>query len=124
MKGNLTEWVNLVMYGVTLLVFITGTALALWRARREKQGAQAEELQRIDSARGILESLLNGSVFGLVTAAEKEYGDGMGAVKKSAVLAELLRLLPERWRVLFDADTLGLLIEDGLAAAKEVWAKP
>ena len=123
MKGNLAEWINLVLYGVTLLLFIAGGVLALWRLRREKQGAQAEELARIDTARDTLEALLRGSVFGLVTAAEREYGAGMGPVKKSAVLAELLKLLPERWRALFDADTLGLLIESGLAAAKEVWAK-
>ena len=84
MKNNLTEWVNLAAYSVTLLLFITGTALALWRIHREKKGAQAEELARYDQARGTLESLLHGSVLRLVTAAEREYGAGMGAVKKSA----------------------------------------
>jgi len=123
MEGNLTQWINLVFYGVTLLLLVTGGLLALWRGRREKQGAQAEELTRIDAARSTLEALLRGSVFGLVTAAEREYGAGMGPVKKSAVLAELLRLLPAQWRTLFDADILGMLIEGGLAAAKEVWAK-
>jgi len=123
MQTNLAELVNLAVYGVTLLLFIAGTALALWRARRERKGAQAAELARCDQARDTLESLLRGSVLRLVTAAEQEYGARMGAVKKSAVLTELLKLLPAQWRTLFDADTLGRLIENGLAAAREVWAK-
>ena len=123
MKDNLAQWLDLAVYGAALLLFIAGGALALWRAHREKRGAQAAELARCDKARATLESLLRGSVLRLVTQAEGEYGAGMGAVKKSAVLAELLRLLPAQWRDLFDADALGLLIENGLAAAREIWAK-
>ena len=123
MESNLVQWVDLAVYGMTLLLFATGMALAFWRLHREKKGAQAQELARIDQARGALESLLGGSVFGLVTAAEKTYGAGTGPIKKSAVLAELLKLIPNEWGTLLDADTLGGLIEKGLGAAKEIWAK-
>jgi len=110
------------MNGAALAVFVAAIVLAARRLRLEKRGAQEEELLKLDRARNTLEKLLKGSVFGLVTAAEREYGPGTGEIKRSAVLAELLRLLPERWRALFGEEDLLSLIENGLAAAKGIWA--
>jgi len=62
-------------------------------------------------------------VYGLVTQAENEFGPGQGEIKKSAVLAQLLRLIPEQWRARFDVDMLGVLIENGLNRAKAIWGK-
>ena len=104
------------------MVFAAVAVLTVWRIHREKRGAHAQELEKIERVRGTLQRLLQGSVFGLVTAAEREYGPGGGAIKKSAVLTEMLRLIPERWRELFDVDTCGALIESGLISAKEIWA--
>jgi len=107
-----------------LLIFVATVVLAAWGLHVEKKGAQAEELARLGRARKTLEQLLCGSLFGLVTAAERDYGPGTGELKKSAVLAELVRLLPEEWRSLFDLPALEALIESGLQRAKELWPPP
>jgi len=123
MQNEITQWVNLAMNAAAFALFITGVLVTLLRLRRERQGAREEELARWDSAGETLRALLNGSVYGFVTQAENEFGPGQGEIKKSAVLAQLLRLLPEQWRARFDMDMLGALIESGLKRAKEIWAK-
>ena len=123
MQTTIAQWVNLAMNGLAFLLFAAGVLVTLLRLRRERQGAREEELARWDSACETLEALLRGSVYGLVTQAEKEYGAGQGEIKKSFVFAQLLRLIPGQWRAYFDADTLGALIESGLRTAKEIWAR-
>lgn len=121
MTEQLAQWINLGMSAAALLLFIAGGAVALLRLYRERKGAQEEELARYDAAAETLQTLLRGSVYGLVTDAENEYGAGMGEIKKSAVLGKLLQLLPEQWRERFCLDELGAIIESGLARAKEIW---
>jgi len=123
MKNDVTQWVNLAMNALAFLLFAAGVLVTLLRLRRERLGAQKEELAAWDKANETLRALLNGSVYGLVTQAEIEFGAGQGEIKKSAVLAQLLRLIPEQWRARFDVDTLGALIESGLRRAKAVWGK-
>ena len=121
--NGMAQWLNLAMNGVSLLLFVTGLVLAWWYARRQRLGAAEEELARIARARSILQGLLKGSVAALVTQAEQEYGPKTGAIKKSAVLAEMVKLLPEDLRTQFDVETLDAIVESGLTAAKAVWAK-
>ena len=123
MKNDISQWVNLAMNAAAFLVFAAGVLAAVLRLQRERRGAQADELARWDSACETLGALLNGAVYGLVTQAEGEFGPGQGAIKKSAVLAQLMRLIPEPWRAFFNADALGALIESGLESAKEIWPK-
>jgi hypothetical protein len=120
-SATLQEWVSLLTQGLTLLLFLAGLVLGMWQLRRQKQGAQTEELAKIARARSVLRGLLQGSAFGLVTRAEEHYGAGQGEIKKSEVLANLLQLLPEDQRALFSAEELTSLIESGLASAKKIW---
>ena len=123
LPADAAQWVNLTLNALALVLFVTAAALAVWKLHLEKKGAREEDLAKVERVRKTLEQLLRGSVFGLVTAAERSYGAGEGAIKKSAVLAQLMCLLPEQWRTLFDAQALGALIESGLQAAKELWAQ-
>jgi len=123
MQNNIAQWVNLAMNAAAFALFAAGVLVTLLRLRRERLGAREEELARWDSADKTLQALLRGSVYGLVTQAENEFGPGQGEIKKSFVLAALLRLIPEQWRARFDVDILGALIESGLKRAKEIWAK-
>ena len=124
LRENAAQWLALLMNLAALLIFLATAALAAWGLRMEKKGAQAEDIVRLERARKTLEQLLRGSMVGLVTAAEREHGPGTGALKKSAVLAQLLRLLPGQWRGLFDLPALEALIESGLCHAKELWQQP
>jgi len=119
--GGILQWMNLAVNAIALLLFLAGLALAFWQSYRERKGAAAEEMQRFARARNILRTLLECAAGGLVTQAEHTYGDGTGEIKKSAVLAELLRLLPEEYRAEFSAGTLEAIIEQGLAEAKKLW---
>ncbi|MDR0531897.1 MAG: hypothetical protein LBG83_07535 [Oscillospiraceae bacterium] len=113
------QWANLITNIAALALFLAGLGVAAWRLHREKQGAAREELDSIEKARATLATLLNAAVGGLVSNAEAIWGPGTGTIKKSAVIAELLRLLPEQYRTLFDADALGALVENGLRTLKE-----
>ena len=119
--GGISQWINLAMNAIALLLFLAGLALAVWQSYRERKGTAKEELQRFARARNILRTLMECAVGGLVTQAENEYGAGTGEIKKSTVLAELLRLLPEEYRAEFSAGTLEAIIEQGLAEAKKLW---
>jgi len=121
LPGELSQWTNLAMNAIALLLFLAGLALALWRSYRERRGAAEEELQSFARARNILRTLLECAVGGLVTQAEHTYGAGTGEIKKSAVLAELLRLLPEEYRTEFSTGVLESMIEQGLVKAKKLW---
>lgn len=121
MSQVISQWAALALNGAALLLFLAGVGLAFWQTRRERKGAAREELQRLARAQSILQRLLRGTVGGLVTQAEETYGAGTGAIKKSAVLAELLRLLPEEHRAAFPPELLEDIIESGLAEAKRLW---
>ena len=121
--GEFSQWISLAMNIIALLLFLAGLALTVWQHYRERRGAAQEELQRFARARNILRTLLEGAVGGLVTQAETSYGAGTGEIKKSTVLAELLRLLPEEFRAEFSAGMLEAMIEEGLAEAKKLWAQ-
>lgn len=123
MDFTLTQWLNLAAAGAALLAFIAWALVSLLRPYRQRKGASEQELARWDSAGNTLRALLRGTVCSLVTKAEQDYGDGQGEIKKSAVLTQLLQLLPEQWRTYFDEEALGELIESGLLRAKEIWAQ-
>ena len=106
---------------ISLLLFLAGFVLALWRLRRERRGAEEAELDRIQKAQDTLEALLRQSLFGLVTAAERGNAPGTGPLKKSIVMAELLRLLPEKLRASFSAETLGEWVETALEQIRPLW---
>ncbi len=105
----------------TFLLFLAGLALAFWRMRRERKGAEKTELDRLETAQNTLEALLRQALYGLVTTAEHTQGAGTGPLKKSMVLTELLRLLPENMLAAFSAETLSEWIETALEQARPLW---
>ncbi|MCL2107395.1 MAG: hypothetical protein FWH26_10125 [Oscillospiraceae bacterium] len=119
---NISNWIDRGMNILAFLLFFTGLAFTLIKLWLEKRGAQKEKLEQIEKAESVLRSLLNSSLFGLVTSAERLWGGKTGELKKSWVVAELWKLLPESMKAVFDADTLGAMVEKGLDAAKKRWA--
>ena len=60
-------------------------------------------------------------LFKLVTEAEKQYGQGTGALKKAAVIEWVYSKLPPLLRGLISAERLSDMVERALEAAKKKW---
>ena len=119
---NISNWIDGAMNVLAFLVFFAGLALMLIKLLFEKRGAKQEDVARLEKAEYVLRSLLDSSLFDLVTSAERLWGGKTGELKKSWVITELWKLLPENMKAVFDAATLGAMVEKGLEAAKKRWA--
>ena len=60
-------------------------------------------------------------LFKLVTEAEKQYGQGTGALKKAAVIEWIYGKLPPLLRGLISTNRLSDMVENALSAAKKKW---
>lgn len=60
----------------------------------------------------------------LIREAEVAFGSGAGAEKKASVLAKIKEALPAPLRFLFSADRIGALLEEVLAAMRELGELP
>lgn len=60
-------------------------------------------------------------LYAMVTEAEKEYGDGTGALKLASVIDKIYLKLPMMVRLFITADTLQKWVETVLQEAKKTW---
>ena len=60
-------------------------------------------------------------LYAMVTEAEKEYGDGTGALKLASVIDKIYLKLPMVVRLFMTADTLQKWVETVLVEAKKTW---
>ena len=60
-------------------------------------------------------------LYAIVTEAEKEYGDGTGALKLASVIEKIYLKLPMVVRLFITADTLQKWVETVLQEAKKTW---
>lgn len=60
-------------------------------------------------------------LYAMVTEAEKEYGDGTGALKLASVIEKIYLKLPMMVRLFVTADTLQKWVETVLQEAKKTW---
>jgi hypothetical protein len=67
--------------------------------------------------------LLDKLLFGLVTWAEREYGNGTGLLKLAEVMQRLYPHIPFLIRVFLSTAQLEKLVNDALVSAKEKWDK-
>jgi hypothetical protein len=65
--------------------------------------------------------LLDKILFGLVTWAEREYGNGTGALKLSEVIQRFYPQIPAIARLFLSAEKVESIVDDALTAAKERW---
>lgn len=66
-------------------------------------------------------AVLNRILFGLVTKAEKEFGDGTGKLKLAAVSDWIYQRIPAVLKLLFSEKDIEKLIESALEEAKKAW---
>lgn len=62
-------------------------------------------------------------LYSLVTEAEKRFGGGTGELKQAYVIERIYNALPAVLKIFLTAERLGEWVDEGLALAKEKWAK-
>jgi len=110
---------------IVIPILLTAILSALaWSSHRwRKQQEAAQDKKRAEDLTGwdkVLDSLKT-ALFGLVTIAEREFGDKTGKLRLSWVMGEAMRLIPEKYRTVLSEAELRDYIEDALAAAKLAW---
>jgi hypothetical protein len=107
----------MVTFVLQILIILAGFALSLaaWRAAKG-QGAASETIAALASAAA---GIIREKLFELVLSAEREYGGGTGAVKRSAVLGALTdspfySALPDAVKARLNAGDLVSLINEAV----------
>ena len=68
-------------------------------------------------------SVVMNMLYALVTEAEKQYGNGTGALKLAAVISQVYPKLPAIIKTFVSIEMLTGWVEDALEAAKAEWEK-
>ena len=102
---------------IAMIMIIVGIVVKVKKFINQDREAQKEQLKdSIDNVLAFIKVILND----LVTKAEKTYGSGTGAIKKSFVYKELLRLIPSLEGYIIDGDItieiIGDLIDEAVDA--------
>ena len=102
---------------IAMIMIIVGIVVKVKKFINQDREAQKEQLKdSIDNVLAFIKVILND----LVTKAEKTYGSGTGAIKKSFVYKELLRLIPSLEEYIIDGDItieiIGDLIDEAVDA--------
>ena len=94
---------------IAMIMIIVGIVVQVKQFINQDREAQKEQLKdSIDNVLAFIKVILND----LVTKAEKTYGSGTGAIKKSFVYKELLRLIPSLEGYIIDGDITIEIIGD------------
>ena len=94
---------------IAMIMIIVGIVVKVKKFINQDREAQKEQLKdSIDNVLAFIKVILND----LVTKAEKTYGSGTGAIKKSFVYKELLRLIPSLEGYIIDGDITIEIIGD------------
>jgi hypothetical protein len=111
---------------ITPLLLAALGALALWALKKWQKNQAAAEDEKENAAEDAFswaEEMLEPIIFGLVTKAERELGDGVGRLKLATVLDQVLAVLPENVKILVSSEWIIHRIEVALDKAKTLWAE-
>jgi hypothetical protein len=109
-----TEKVTLAILGTLALALIA----LLWLRGRKTDAAAKWQAAIVAKD---LRELIDQALPWLCTQAEKLLGSGTGAIKRSYVVQEAMKLLPEAVRAQLDTDRLGGAIDAALAKLRPLW---
>lgn len=106
------------IFALLFILAAVGFTLYVEHVRRKGEASGLEaKLRDIANIR----TQLQACAAEIVTRMQQNYGGGSGPIKLAGATAELLGIIPEKYRTLFDEATLRDIIEDALGAAKKVW---
>lgn len=102
------------------MVAIAKGVAAIVKSIRDAKSATEEEKQ---AAKDAIIKNLQQVIFGWVTDAEKDLGEGTGKLKASKVAAMIYQYIPDDLKPMFTPQEIQDMIDTALAAAKEYWEK-
>ena len=107
---------------VMLLIASVITGITKWTA---KNGPIFEKMSLSEKMAYITRLLTNlvPIALTLVTDAEIKYGGGTGELKRSYVIDELYKRIPDEYKKYITEDNLDVIIQNALDKAEELWAK-
>ena len=107
---------------VILLIASVITGITKWTA---KNGPIFEKMSLSEKMAYITRLLTNlvPIALTLVTDAEIKYGGGTGELKRSYVIDELYKRIPDEYKKYITEDNLDAIIQNALDKAEELWAK-
>ncbi len=79
------------------------------------------DIEKVAKAKEYALAILSKAGLMLFTEAERTYGSGTGKLKMSAVIGQLIALLPDEYKQLIDTEWLQAKAETFLSAAKKQW---
>jgi len=112
---------NILAIIITLAILAAGAGLVYLLRRSGKTDAAAKLQAAIDSE--AVQKLLAEALPWLCTQAEKLLGGGTGAVKKSYVIQEAMKLLPENLWARLDTTVMERAIDAALVKLRPLWGE-
>lgn len=104
-----------------LTIVIGGTVgIVKWVVKHIEAMRDMTTKERIAYVTRLLENLKPTALY-LVTEAEVTYGDKTGPLKKSFVMDELYRRIPEEYRPFITEENLAMILENALDEADPFW---
>lgn len=89
----------------------------------KENGQKLEEMtvtEKMQYVKRLLENLVPIAIV-LTTNAEIKYGGGTGVLKRSVVIDELYKRIPDEFKKYVNEDNLNTVVETALAEAKKIW---
>lgn len=112
------------LYAVDFLLIATALLGVYFVAKRlRNQWLLMTDEEREASTERILRNLVPIAI-GFVTDAEKEFGAGTGAIKKSVVIGKLYALIPDEYKRFVTEDNLAAIVRVALTDAQILWTDP
>lgn len=113
------NWQDILVVILLILSFITG--LSKWIAKNGSIFKQMTVIEKMAYVTRLLQNLIPIALV-LVTDAEITFGGGTGQLKRSYVIDELYKRVPDEYKKYITEDNLDIIINKALEEAEKMWA--
>jgi hypothetical protein len=108
------------VFVVILLILSVVTGIHKWIAKNGPLFQKMTALEKIAYVTRLLQNLVPIALV-LVTNAEIEFGGGTGKLKRSYVIDELYKRIPDEYKKYITEDNLDTIINEALEDAEKLW---
>ena len=118
LKWCVSNWDNIIVVLVLLISAITG--IVQWVKKKGPIFASMTTAEKMAYITRLLTNLVPIALV-LVTDAEVAYGGGTGKLKRSYVIDELYKRIPDEYKKYITEENLDAVLNKALDEAKELW---